>query len=353
MDIEALDTPAVVIDLDRVDANLAAAQRYADEHGLALRPHVKTHKLASIAHRQVALGAVGITAQKIGEAAAMVAAGIEDVLLSYPLVGETKREPLARLARATPRLAVALDNAVSLDLVGRAAADAERTIDVLIEFESGRRRTGVIEPDEALPLAQVVDAHTSLRLRGFMTYPLGPGAGDWVRDARSALARHGLEAPVFSGGGTPRMWHAHETVGLTELRPGTYVYHDRATVAAGAGRLEDCALHVHVTVVSTPERGRAVVDAGSKTLTSDRVHPSAGEGHGLVLEHPEAVITVLSEEHAVLDVSACERPPRVGDRLRIVPNHVCPVSNLVDEVHVHRRGSLHGTWPVVARGTTR
>ncbi len=353
MDIEALDTPAVVIDLDRVDANLAAAQRYADEHGLALRPHVKTHKLPWVAHRQVALGAVGITAQKIGEAAVMVAAGIEDVLLSYPLVGETKLEPLARLARATPRLAVALDNDVSLDLVGRAAAAAERTIDVLIEFESGRLRTGVVTPDEALPLAQATDAHAHLRLRGFMTYPLGAGAGDWVRDARGVLARHGLEAPVFSGGGTPGMWHAHETSGLTELRPGTYAYHDRATVAAGAGRLEDCALHVHVTVVSTPERGRAVIDAGSKALTSDTVAPSVGAGYGLVLEHPEAVITALSEEHGVLDVSACERPPRVGDRVRIVPNHVCPVSNLVDAVAVQRGGSLHGVWPVAARGTTR
>ena len=274
-------------------------------------------------------------------------------MLSYPVVGATKLEPLTRLARATPRLAVALDNAVSLELVGRAAAAAERTIDVLIEFESGRRRTGVIEPDEALPLAQAIDAHPHLRLRGFMTYPLGADAGAWVRAARDLLGRHGLEAPVFSGGGTPRMWHAHETVGLTELRPGTYAYHDRATVAAGAGRLEDCALHVHVTIVSAPERGRAVIDAGTKTLTSDLVDPSAGDGYGLVLEHPEAVISALSEEHGVLDVSACEHPPRVGDRVRIVPNHVCPVSNLVDEVFVHRRGSLHGAWPVAARGTTR
>ena len=352
MDIEALDTPAVVIDLDRVDANLAAAQRYADEHGLALRPHVKTHKLPWVAQRQVTLGAVGITAQKTSEAAVMVAAGIEDVLLSYPLVGETKREPLTRLARATPRLAVALDNDVSLDLVGRAAAAAERTIDVLIEFESGRRRTGVVEPAEALPLAQAIDAHAHLRLRGFMTYPLGAGAGDWVREARAVLARHGLEAPVFSGGGTPGMWRAHETVGLTELRPGTYAYHDRATVAAAAGRLEDCALHVHVSVISTPEHGRAVIDAGSKTLTSDLVAPEVGDGYGLVLEHPEAVITALSEEHGVLDVSRCTHPPRIGDRLRIVPNHVCPVSNLHDRVYVHRAGALHGVWPVAARGTT-
>ena len=352
MDLDTLDTPCAVVDLDRVDANLAAAQRYADDHGLTLRPHVKTHKLPRLAQQQLALGAVGITAQKISEAAVMVAAGIDDVLLSYPIVGAAKLTPLTRLARATPRLAVALDNAASLDLVGRAAAAAERTVDVMLEFESGRRRTGVIEPEEAVPLARAAQAHQHLRLRGFMTYPLGPGAGDWVREARALLAREGLEAPVFSGGGTPGMWRAHETVGLTELRPGTYVYHDRATVAAGAGRLEDCALHVHVTVVSTPERGRAVIDAGSKTLTSDLVAPDVGAGYGLVLEHPEAVITALSEEHGVLDVSRCERPPRVGDRLRIVPNHACPVSNLHDEVYVHRGGALHGAWPVAARGTT-
>lgn len=352
MDLDTLDTPCVVIDLDRVDANLAAAQRYADDHGLTLRPHVKTHKLPRLAQQQLALGAVGITAQKVSEAAVMVAAGIDDVLLSYPLVGTAKLTPLTRLTRATPRLAVALDNAVSLDLVGRAADAAERTVDVLIEFESGRRRTGVVEPDEAVPLARAIEAHPRLRLRGFMTYPLGKGAGDWVREARALLARDGLEAPVFSGGGTPGMWRAHETVGLSELRPGTYVYHDRATVAAGAARLEDCALHVHVTVVSTPERGRAVIDAGSKTLTSDLVAPEAGAGYGLVLEHPEAVITALSEEHGVLDVPRCEHAPRIGDRLRIVPNHVCPVSNLHDHVHVHRGGALYGAWPVVARGTT-
>jgi len=353
MELDRLDTPCAVVDLDRVDANLARAQRYADEHGLALRPHVKTHKLPRLAHQQLALGAVGITAQKISEAAVMVAAGIDDILLSYPLVGAPKLAPLTQLARATPRLAVALDNAVALDLVGSAASAAARVIDVLIEFESGRRRTGVVTPEEALPLARQIAAHPQLRLRGFMTYPLGEGAGAWVAEARSLLARDGHEAPVFSGGGTPGMWRAHATPGLTELRPGTYVYHDRATVAAGAARLEDCALHVHVTVVSTPERGRAVVDAGSKTLTSDRVDPSAGDGYGLVLEYPEAVIVALSEEHAVLDVSRCATGPRIGERLRIVPNHVCPVSNLDDHVYVQRGGHLLGRWPVWARGTTR
>ncbi len=353
MDLEHIDTPAVVIALDRVDANLAAAQRYFDRHSLALRPHVKTHKLPGLAHRQLALGAIGITAQKIGEAAVMVAAGIGDVLLSYPIVGEAKLEPLARLVRSARSLAVALDNDVSLSLVGRAAAAAERTLDVLIEFESGRQRTGILEPAEALPLARAVVGHPWLRLRGFMTYPLGPGAGDWVAEARGLLAREGIEAPVFSGGGTPGMWRAHETAGLTEFRPGTYVYHDRATVGAGAASLEDCALCVHVTVISAPERGRAVIDAGSKTFTSDRIDPAVGAGYGHVLEYPAAVITALSEEHGVVDVSRCELPPRVGERLRVVPNHVCPVSNLVDDVIAQRGGRIEAIWPVWARGATR
>jgi D-serine deaminase-like pyridoxal phosphate-dependent protein len=353
MDLGSIDTPAVVIDLDRVEANIAAAQRYCDAHGLALRPHVKTHKLPILAHRQLAAGAVGITAQKIGEAATMVAAGIDDVLLSYPIVGETKLEPLARLARVTTRLRVALDNAVAIDLVARAAAAAGRTIGVLIEFESGRRRTGVESFEDALALARRIDAAEHLRLDGFMTYPLGEGAGAWVREARALFAREGLEAPVFSGGGTPAMWRAHETPGLTELRPGTYVYHDRATVGAGAGTLDDCALHVHVTVVSTPAPGRAVIDAGSKTLTSDRIPEELGSGYGYVVEHPDAEITSLSEEHGVLDVSRCGRPPAIGDRLRIVPNHVCPVSNLDDRVIAQRGGRIEAVWPVWARGTTR
>ena len=351
--VDELDTPTVLIDLDRVEANIAAAQAYADQHGLALRPHVKTHKLPVLAHRQLAAGAVGITAQKVGEAMVMAQAGVEDVLLSYPIVGAAKVEPLARLARATTRLAVMLDNRTALEHVVRAAAEAGRAIEVLIEFESGNRRTGVMEPVQARALAQAVDATEGVRLRGLGTHPLGSSAADFVRETRALLAQDGLEATVFSGGGTPRMWHAHESEGLSELRAGTYVYHDRATVGAGAAGLEDCALHVLATVVSAPERDRAVIDAGSKTLTSDRIDPAFGAGFGAVLEYPGALVTSLSEEHGVLDLSTCEGRPRVGERVRILPNHACPVTNLDDHVVAHRGGRIEWIAPVWARGATR
>jgi D-serine deaminase-like pyridoxal phosphate-dependent protein len=348
-----IETPFVAIDLGRAEANIHAAQAYAEEHAIALRPHVKTHKLPALAHAQLAAGAVGITAQKIGEAAVMVAAGIGDVLVTFNIVGESKLVPLARLAGEAQRLGLGLDNAVSIDLAQRAAEQANRTIDVLIEFESGANRTGVIEPSDGRALALRVERAPNLRFAGFMTYPLGASAAGWVREARSLLAQDGVAADTFSGGGTPRMWHAHETEGLTELRIGTYVYHDRATVGAGAAALDDCALHVHATVISTPTATRAVLDAGSKTLTSDRIAPEYGAGFGHLVDHPGAIITSLSEEHAVVDVSEVERRPAIGDVVRIVPNHACPVSNLHDVVYAHRGGALEGAWPVAARGTTR
>jgi D-serine deaminase-like pyridoxal phosphate-dependent protein len=149
------------------------------------------------------------------------------------------------------------------------------------------------------------------------------------------------------------MWQSHEIAHLSELRVGTYVYHDRATVGAGAATLDDCALHVHATVVSVPETGRAVIDAGSKTLSSDLVAAEVGPGYGLVLEYPAAIVAALSEEHGVLDTSRCKRPLRVGERVRVVPNHVCVVTNLHDEVVAHRSGTVHAIWPVWARGKTR
>ena len=353
MHIDDLDTPAVLIDIDRVEANIARAQAYADRHRLALRPHVKTHKLPTLAHRQLRAGAVGLTAQKIGEAMVMAHAGLDDLLLSYPIVGPRKVEPLARLARATRTLAVMLDNEVALATVAAAAKAAERVIEVIVEFESGNRRVGVLEPEEARALAGRVVATDGLAFRGLGTHPLGASAGAFVREARALLAADGIEAPVFSGGGTQNMWRAHEHAELTELRIGTYVYYDRAGVGAGAATLEDCALHVLATVVSVPEPDRAVIDAGSKTLTSDRIADAYGSGYGHVLEAPDAVIASLTEEHGVLDLSACPGQLRVGDRVRIVPNHACPVSNLYDHVVAHRGDRVEWIAPVWARGTTR
>jgi D-serine deaminase-like pyridoxal phosphate-dependent protein len=195
-----------------------------------------------------------------------------------------------------------------------------------------------------------VEASPFLTFLGLMTYPMSSAVSAWVAAARATFASAGIAIEVVSVGGTPGMWRAHEIEGVTELRVGTSVYHDRKSVANGSGTLDECALHVHVSVVSLPEPDRCVIDAGSKVLTSDLVPSEVGQGYGLVLDCPGAVIRVLSEEHGTVDLSACQHRPAVGDRWRVLPNHVCPVSNLVDEVVLHRGGVIEAVVPVAARG---
>ncbi|RYB03980.1 alanine racemase [Lichenibacterium ramalinae] len=349
--IDDLETPVPVVDADRVERNFRTMQDYCDRHGLKLRPHIKTHKLPHLARRQVELGAVGITCQKLGEAEVMADAGLDDILISYPLIGPAKALRLAALARRV-RMSVAVDNALALDTAAAAAAASGAEIGVLVEFESGAGRVGVGTVAEALALAGRIVGTPGLRFEGLMTYPLGPAAAAFIAEARDRFAAAGIAIPTVSGGGTPAAWSAHTVPGVTELRVGTYAYHDRATVAAGAATLDDCALHVVATVVSRPTPDRAVIDAGSKTLSSDLVAPEAGRGYGLLLDYPEAVITRLNEEHGTVDLSACARRPDLGERLRVLPNHVCVVSNLHDAVVMVRDGRVAGTVPVAARGRT-
>lgn len=347
--IEHIDTPAVVIDLDRAQRNVARFQAYCDEHGIVHRPHIKTHKLPYLAHLQVRAGAAGITVQTLGEAEVMAASGIRDLFLTFDLIGDTKARRLARLARFVD-MRVAVDNEVALATVARGAALAERDVGVLIEFESGKQRQGVATPEQALRLARIAQDAPHLAFLGVMTYPSSPAVAPWLREARATFEEAGLPIQVASAGGTPGMWRAHELAGVTEYRAGSYVYHDRKTVAAGSGSLEDCALHVHATVVSRPTEERGVIDAGSKMLTSDPVPADVGTGHGLIVEYPDATISALSEEHGVVDFSACAHRPGIGERVRIVPNHVCPVSNLVDTVVAHREGWVEAHLDVAARG---
>ncbi len=352
MRIDELETPVPVIDLDRVEHNLAKMQAYCDRHGLRLRPHIKTHKMPAFAHRQVALGACGITCQKLGEAEVMIDAGLDDILITYPLIGPAKALHLAALARRA-KMSVALDNSLALETVAQAAREAGRTIGVLVEFDSGNKRTGVVSVDQALDLARRAEAAEGLHFEGLMTYPSTVATAEFVAAAKRQFADAGIAISVVSGGGTPNAWHAHEVAGLTEVRVGTYIYHDRATVGAGAASLEDCALHLHATVVSRPTEDRAVIDAGTKSLTSDLVAPSVGAGYGLILGYPDAVLERLNEEHGVLDLARCPKKPALGERIRIVPNHVCVVSNLHDEVVLSRAGRVVDTWRVAARGKTR
>jgi D-serine deaminase-like pyridoxal phosphate-dependent protein len=349
MKLDAIATPAVLIDVDRVEANLTRAQAYANRHGVRLRPHIKTHKLPMFARRQIELGAIGITCQKIGEAEVMAEAGIDDIFLPYNIVGADKLLRLRALALRT-RLAVTADSRATVDGYSAAFADAPERLPVLVECDSGASRCGVQSPAEAVALAETIENSRGLIFRGLMTFP-PPGrtaeTEAWLSEAAALLAKSGLPASVVSNGGTPDLYRAHEVRTATEHRPGTYIYLDRYQVAKGVGSLDDCALTVLTTVVSRPTADRAILDAGSKTLTSDTLGMT---GFGLITAYPEAAITGLSEEHGHVDLSASAAKPAIGERVRVVPNHACVVSNLFDTVYLVSGDAVVDAVPVAARG---
>jgi len=348
--IASLDTPAVLVDLDIVRRNIARFQSYADQIGMAVRPHIKTHKLPQIALMQLAAGAVGITCQKISEAEAMVAADsrLNDVLITYNILGAEKLAHLRDLAGRV-RLTVVADNAVVIDGMSAAFEGAAEPLRVLVECNTGADRCGVATPQHAAALARRIADAPGLQFQGLMTYPPANGAAAvqaFMTQAKALIEADGLAVTVITSGGTPSMMLAGDAPVATEYRPGTYAYNDRSLVARGVCDWDDCALTVLATVVSVPSGNRAIIDAGSKALTSDLLGLT---GYGHVLGRPDIAIDQLSEEHGRL-ISAGPIGLAVGDRLRIVPNHACVVSNLFDTVHVLEVGKPVAVWPVVARG---
>lgn len=350
--IEDTDTPQLTVDLDVVDRNIARMQAQASALGLALRPHVKSHKLPFVAARQVAAGAVGITCQKLTEAEAMVDAGLDDVFVTFPIVGAPKLRRLVDLARRA-RVSVTVDAPAAARQLSAALDAAGAAVGVLVDCDTGYGRTGVGSPAEAAELAALVAHLPALGLEGLATYPTPADGGAWVAATRAAFAARGLEARRVSGGGTLATFRMTAADGLTEVRAGTYVYGDRTHVANGTMQLADCALRVRATVVSRPREDRVILDAGSKALTNDPVEVDGYGGHGIVLEHPEAVIERLSEEHGHVDVSACATRPEVGEVVSLIPNHACGAVNLYDRVTLLRAGDAPRELMVAARGCSR
>lgn len=310
---------------------------------------MKTHKVPALAHQQLAAGAVGIACQKLGEAEVMARAGITEILVTFPLVGEAKTRRAARLA-ASVALSVTCDSEVAARSLAAAAQAEGVEIGVLIDCDTGLGRTGVQAPEEAVALADAVAALSGLRLVGLATHPFDPETDRRLVAAVDAVRGRGHAATLVSGGGTPQAFRAHESPVLTEVRVGNYVFGDRRGLLAGTHRLEDCALRVRAMVVSRPTSTRAVLDAGSKTLTSDPVASAAVGGFGLVVEYPEAVVAWLSEEHAVVDLSASADRPVLGEVVTVVPNHACGVVNLHDSLAFHRDGAEVELVEVLARG---
>ncbi|MCK5516031.1 MAG: alanine racemase, partial [Desulfobulbaceae bacterium] len=311
MNIEKLDTPCVIIDDTVVEKNIHLFQKYINKIGITLRPHIKTHKLPSLAKRQLSAGAIGINCQKVSEAHVFADAGIDDILITFNVIGSQKIEQLYQLTEKA-RVTVVADNEEVIQQLSRAFTHYQKPLSVLVECDTGGGRCGVQSPQAAAELASRIKSLPNLLFKGLLTFPgkdYGSEVNQWFTKAKTECENRGLEVPVISFGGTPGMWRAHEVPVGTEYRVGTYIYNDRSIFEAGVCKPEDCALTVLTTVVSCPTENRVVIDAGSKALTSDLL---GMEGYGYVKEYPHAKIYSLSEEHGCIDFSKCEDRPKVG-----------------------------------------
>ncbi len=356
MQVSELDTPALVVDLDVMERNLHRVADYCAEHNLRLRPHTKTHKSTFLARRQLELGAVGLTVAKVGEAEVMLGAHPKDLLVAYPVIGEPKLRRLAEIARVT-RVTVALDSLTAACHLSKAGAAAGVEFSVLIEMDVGLGRVGVA-PSDALDLARAVGALPNIRVRGLAFYPghikdqnelLIAELSATIEAVRNQFDSAGVTPEIVSGGSTPLLFRSHEIAGVNEIRPGTYLFNDMNTVGSGSCALEDCAASMLVTVVSHTRGDRMIVDGGSKTFSSDRNH-SGGATFGRLVEAPGASFHKMNEEHGFIDLRGADREFEIGEKTRIIPNHICVAVNLHEFVYGVRGDTVEEVWKVEARG---
>jgi len=353
-----LATPCVVVDLDVVARNIERLARGARDRGVALRPHVKTHKSVALARMQLDAGAAGITVGTVGEAEVMAAGGIDDIFIAYPVWAEGARAERLAAVHGAVTLSVGIDSVEGAQRLARAVEGSDRPLTVVVEVDSGGRRTGIADPAEVVRVAAAARS-AGLHVAGAFTH-----GGHSYRDpdarvaaaadevaalgaAADALRDAGHEVERVSAGSTPTGVLAAAGQ-VNEIRPGTYLLGDRLQLALGAIPADGLALVVAATVVSTAVPGQVVVDAGAKTLTKDRA--SFLEGFGLLPAYPDAVIEQLFDYHGAIAIPPETAAPSLGEVVAILPNHVCPVVDLFDTFVATRAGQIVGHWPVDARG---
>jgi D-serine deaminase-like pyridoxal phosphate-dependent protein len=360
--LDEVETPVAVVDLDRLEANLQRLQSYVDSHSIALWPHTKTHKSPEIGLRQLALGAGGLTVAKTGEAEVFAEAGARKLLVHYPTFGADKWERLASLAAGGVELTVAVDSVAPAAGLAAVLDRHGATAELLIELDVGLHRTGQVTSAGAVALAQELANLPAVEVAGISCYP-GHCRGDaatiqsrllasdaFMRETRDAFESAGIRCDRISGGSTPTRYLTHETC-INELRSGTYALLDRVDgPSEPEGGLDACALWVEVTVISDSVPGQIVIDAGSKTFTSDS-HDDGG--HGAIVGWSDANLRTINEEHGYVDVTALHERPAVGDHLQVIPNHACGCVNLHDGLLGVRNGVVDRVIRVSARGLVR
>ena len=358
--LPAVDTPALLIDLDVVKRNLERMQEKASTYEVALRPHIKTHKIPQLALMQMSLGACGITAAKVSEAEVMAQAGIDDIFIANQIVAKEKLERLSGLASKV-RVSLGLDSVDAARRLSDVFVAAGRTIDYLIEIDTGLNRCGVLPGKAAVDLLKAVDTLPALRFKGIFTHAgqvygarslsevleISRRESEGVAETAQALHRIGVSSRITSVGSTPTMkvWEGHRAI--NEIRPGNYIFNDAMQVSLGVAQAEDCALTVLATVTSRPVKTRAVIDAGSKVLALDK----GARGFGLVLGK-NAILERLFEEHGVMVLDPDEDVD-IGDRIRLIPNHACPVINLFDWAYGITNSQIVEEFRIAARGKSQ
>lgn len=348
-----MDTPFIMIELDILKRNIRNMADFAAENGIRLRPHIKAHKIVEIAMMQLKAGAAGITAAKLGEAEVMFAAGIKDILIAYPLVGQEKLEKVKHLLRQGCRLTLLVDSRVGAEMLNELGWPSG--INVMVEVDSGLGRGGFLPGSDLEEFVQWIDSLKCVNFMGLLTFEghaygchtadavksAGIQAAEMMVAAAEALRQKGISVEEISIGSTPTARWGGTVSGVTEIRPGNYVFNDATQVELGIAGFEDCSLKVISTVISRPAKNRALIDAGSKVLAKD----GGTEGYGL-FNNRKWKLTRLWEEHGLLEG---EDLPEIGSIIEIIPNHACPVANLADTVCL----SDGGKWKVAARGMSR
>lgn len=359
-DIEALQTPAVVIDLDVTKRNIRSMLDGAQKNGLSHRPHIKTHRCSELAKLQIAAGCKGITAAKLGEAEAMADAGIDDIFLAYALIGEDKIQRLLALSNRC-HVCTAVNSVVGAEGLSRAFAAANKKIDVLLEVDGGLNRGGLAPGEATLAFARSIRHLSGLSIKGLMYYgglvynshtpeevrTYACRERDDLLHTAALLRQDGFCMDVLSAGSSFTGKVPEDLRGITEMRSGHYIFNDCGQLDIGFVGPEDCALTVISTIVSKPDSHTVIADVGTKSLTSDKCHYR--EGFGYVIGHPEISIYGLNEEHAFLQTTD-ENPLQIGDKIAIIPNHACVVTNLVDEAYGFINGHFDHMLKIDARG---
>ena len=360
-EIAALDTPSLLIDLDALEHNLRTMAAFFADKPTKLRPHAKTHKSPTIAHKQLALGAVGITCAKLGEAEVMVEAGVPDVLIANQIVGATKIARLVGLLHHA-RVTVAVDDAVNLRDLARAAQAQGVELDVLVEVNTGMNRCGVEPGQGAVDLAKVAADLPGLRFRGIQAYEghlvnvrtledraaRVAAAMAPIIETRGMIEAAGLPVEIVSGGGTGTFAQTGTVRGFDEVQAGSYVFMDATySLVEGVGERFRHALSVLATVISRPTPERAILDIGRKTIGMDNGTPLLkGYAEGVTFES-------FSEEHTKLTVQGEARNLRPGDQVQVIPGHVCTTVNLYDRYIGVRNGVVETVWPIAGRGRSQ